>query len=156
MLSAPLFNFDDRAGGSDWRKAVAGYYAARETYVLTMANPQDWEPPPPRPTGQVIDLAAWRAAVAAERSPLELAAEAYRVAAMRLLMTWAPSSQELREQMRLAATVAGWDDPTFFQPSTRDPAKQQATPSEILRLLYNSSLGLIQGERDAQAAGGAQ
>lgn len=150
MLKARFYNFDERAGDPEWRSAVSALYAARETYLQTVADPPKREPAPARPSGHVIDLAVWREVVASERDPLEEAAEAYRNAAMRLLMAWAPNSSELREQIRLAAELLGVPDPMAERGYVGRRAQDiEATPSEILRLLFHSSLGLWRGEQRA-------
>jgi hypothetical protein len=152
MSKPRAYNFDERAGGAEWRAAVARHYEAREAYLLAVASVAKPEPIA-RPSGAVVSLYDWSQARASERDPVDEAAQAYREASIRLLATWAPNSTELREQMRLAAELMGVADPMAMQTvGLRDLRKVEGTPAELLNLLYTSSVGLWQAEQSARQA----
>jgi hypothetical protein len=143
--------FHANAGDSEWAGKVRGFLAARAAYLSALENPDEPPTPPPVASGPVVDLAAVRTCRAAARPPCAAAFDAYRFAAVRLLMTWAPNSTELREQMRLAAELAGLADPAHGD-DLRHPSDVADTPEAMLALIYHSSLGLWSGERSARAA----
>ena len=146
------YKFDERAGGVEWRAAVARLYAAQATFIQTIASAPKPEPIA-RPSGSVVSLTAWREARASERDPVDEAAQAYREASIRLLAAWAPNSTELREQIRLAAELMGVADPMTMQTvGLRDLRKVEGTPAELLNLLYTSSVGLWEAEQHARQA----
>jgi hypothetical protein len=143
--------FHATAGDSEWAAKVRGFIAARTAYLSALETPDEPPAPPPIAAGPVVDLAAVRARRAAARPPWSAASDAYRFAAVRLLLTWAPNSTELREQMRLAAELAGLADPAHGD-GLRHPSDIADTPEAMLALIYHSSIGLWSGERSARAA----
>ena len=146
------YSFDAAAGDGVWRAAVRNFLATQIAYSEAKSGPETRQPSPPRPSGQVIDLQAWRAVRAAEADPVEEAGEAYQTAALRLLSTWAPNSTELREQMRLAAEFMGLPDPRLWGGWRQDRRDLQPTPETISGLIFAATYGLVQAERAPRAA----
>ncbi len=138
--------FHITAGDSEWAAKVRGFNAAYAAYALALKTPDEAPAPPPICAGPVLDFAAARARRNAARGPCAVAFDAYRFAAVRLLTAWAPDSQELREQMRLAAELAGLPDPAHAQ-GLRHPSDIPDTPEAMLALIYMSSIGLFMAEQ---------
>ena len=142
--------FHATAGDSEWASKVRGFLAARAAYVLALETPDEPQASPPISDGPVVDLATARARRNATRPPCAAAFDAYRFAAVRLLTAWAPNSTELREQMRLAAELAGLSDPAHAE-SLRHPSDIADTPEAMLALIYQASLGLWVADRNRTA-----
>lgn len=152
MHSPRNHQFHAAAGDGEWAAKVRAFNAAHAAYALALRTPDVATPVPPICAGPVVDLAAVRARRDAERGPCAAAFDAYRFSAVRLLQGWAPDSTELREQMRLAAALAGLPDPAHAS-APGHPNDTPDTAEAMLGLLYLSSLGLwLADQKRARAA----
>lgn len=124
-----------------WRTVAAPYWPAAKAWRDELAGRF-------AASGRVADFATWRRLRQGQPSNFD----AYRFAAIQLLKAWAPDSTELREQMRLAAALAGVPDPAHAPPLAH-PSDIPDTPEAMLGLMYQSSLGLwLADQKRARAA----
>jgi hypothetical protein len=147
MHSPRSHQFHVTAGDREWAAKVRAFDVASTAYVLALKAPDAGPLMPPICAGPVLDLAAFRARKNAARGPCAAAFDAYRFAAVRLLAAWAPDSTELREQMRLAAELAGLPDPAHAE-IRHHPADIADTPEAMLALIFQSSIGLWIADRN--------
>lgn len=140
------------AGDGDWAAKVRKFNRSRDAYVAVLQSP----PPAIAPlviNPDVVELAAWRHNRATQKGPAMVAFEAYRDAALRLLDAWAPNSEQLRGQMRLAAELSELADPAFRERSKSGRDEDTpCTPEALLAVVYEASLGLWQAEQRARRA----
>ncbi|MES2343655.1 MAG: hypothetical protein V4597_18455 [Pseudomonadota bacterium] len=140
------------AGDGDWAAKVRNFNRSRDAYLAALQSPPPAEAPLPI-NPDVVELAAWRHNQATRKGPLVVAFEAYRAASLRLLDAWAPNSEQLRGQMRLAAELSGMADPAHRErPEHGRDEDAPCTPSALLAVVYEASLGLWQAEQRARRA----